>query len=108
MSTDLKVVVDELSSALADLVDAAQQNTMNAAEMGATLADLLEVLKAHKPGQGIGALCEAIRENRPQVSVNVSPTPVNVSIERSGYTMEFKYDGSNRITGATISPVAKP
>lgn len=103
----VEALVTELSTALADLVQAAQESQANTGEIGATLVDLLDVLKAHKPGGSTEDLCKAIRELKPQVTVNVSPTPINnvVNVERGAYKFAFDYDAQDRITGATVTPV---
>jgi hypothetical protein len=108
MNADTETLINELSSALADLVEVAQQGQASSKQIAAALADMRDALKAQKPDDSTQALCDAIRAIKPQVTVNVEPTPIVVNVERGAFKMEFKYDSHDRIVGATITPAVKP
>lgn len=131
----IEALLSEVGSALADLVQVAQDSQVNGAEISATLVDLLALLSdrpaggAADPGR-LDRLVEAIRSLKPapqpapQVTVNnaiaVQPTPIeNIVqvaapvvqvVERaapSDYEMHIAYDGQGRITSGRMTAVPR-
>lgn len=110
-----EALLDELSTALADMAQAMTSGQESNAEIATALADMVALLEARKgDGSPISSLTEAIKSLR-DVTVNVSPTPVTVAapvvqiIERvqpGEYEMRFTYDRHDRLETARLVPVA--
>jgi CO dehydrogenase/acetyl-CoA synthase gamma subunit (corrinoid Fe-S protein) len=96
----LKGLVDELSSALADLVLAAQEGQANTGEISTTLAEMLELARAakDKPAQEVPA---------PQVNVTVQPAAVTVMPALGGdFEITHTYDGDGRIQRSHVRRIS--
>jgi len=127
----LEGLINEMSAAMAELVEAVQGGGASAAEISTTLVEMLELLaKRQDPvPQDLSVIADAIaglqiKVGAPQVTVqntvDVSPTPIEniihvappavqiVSGERVpvDYDMSVEYDMHNRITKARL--VAHP
>lgn len=80
-NSELKALVTELSSALADMVVAVQAQMGPAEEISATLVEMLQAMRDRKPGVDTAALLAALKSLRitaPEVKVinDVHPTPI--------------------------------
>lgn len=88
MSTHLEAVrglANELSSALADIVEAVKDGHSNTSEISATLAEMLKLARAAKPPGEVHPVF-----NVPPATVTVMPAPV---IER----IDHEYDTKGRL-----------
>lgn len=119
-TTELKALVAELSSALADMVVALQDGRGPAEEISTTLVEMLQAMRDRKPDVDTAAVLAALKTLRitaPEVKVhneiNVSPTPIHNNlpapvvqfIEREKadeFELTVKYDNFDRITNAVI------
>lgn len=112
-----EALLDELSTALADVVDTMKAGQDSGNEMAAALADIVQLLESRKGGSDIASLIEAVKAMRisaPDVNVTVSPTPVTVTpvvqiLERvtpGAYEMTFTYDRHDRLETARLVPLA--
>ena len=124
--------MDEVSAALAEIVEAMQARNTSSDEISSALTDIVAAMEAPKAPDSSAKIAEAINGINfptPKVSVNVSPTPINVNapvtvnptpitvapaeirvIERatpSDYKLSVKYDTQHRITEAIISRIKK-
>jgi len=110
-------MLSEFGAALDEIANALHEGKRSSRDIGDTLAQLLEVIRAHKPDASIPnliAAIKAIRITAPDVTVNVSPTPINMAapvvqvIERvqpGEYEMTFTYDSQDRLQTARLTPV---
>ena len=123
MTTDAKLLafealMTEISAALADLVDAAQQKKSSADEISNTLVDILEVMR--KPPAAAAVALQEIRQEAPVVNVEnkitVAPTPVKVVNEvtctptvqilpgtQRDADIKFSYDSRGRIESGRVT-----
>ena len=111
--------MDEVSAALAEIVEAMQARNTSSDEISSALTDIVAAMEAPKAPDSSAKIAEAIKGINfptPKVSVNVSPTPITVApaeirvIERatpSDYKLSVKYDTQHRITEAIISRIKK-
>lgn len=113
---EVKALLDELSSALADVVEAMKAGQDSSGEVAAALADMVQLLEKREPGTDIAALAASVRAMRIQasdVTVNVSPTPVTVTpvvqilerVQPGAYEMRFTYDRYDRLETAVLVPL---
>lgn len=93
MDEDLKKLADEVSTALADLVEAAQEGHANTGEISTTLAEMLEVLKARKESQ--------IVVHAPPAQVTVMPAPAG------DFDITHQYDKAGRLVTSHVRRIAK-
>ncbi len=112
-STAFEGLLDELSSALAEMVSSMQAQHANSSEIAATLAEMLAVLESRKADTPVESLTEAIKSLR-EVTIQVNPTPIHIAapvvqvIERQApatYEMKFSYDKYDRLESARLVPV---
>ena len=110
-----ETLLNELSAALADVVDTMKAGQDSSNEIAAALADMVELLEKRKPDTAVADLIEAVKAIRIQApAVNVSPTPITVTpvveiIERvspGAYEMTFTYDRHDRLETARLVPLA--
>ena len=107
-----EVLLDEISTALSDAVEAMKAGQQGQDEICSGLADILELLKARGERNDVGALTEAIRGLKltaPEVQVTVQPAAVQV-IERApqAYRMQAKYDDHDRLVDLIVFPTERP
>ena len=114
-SKAFELLLDELSSALSDAVEAMKSGQQGQDEIAAGLADILEVLKARKERDDVGQLIGAIRSLRiqaPEVQVSVTPAPVHVQILENkapeAWRMKATYDDRDRLVDLVVFPTARP
>ena len=133
MSDDKKIaalegLINEMSTAMAELVEAVQGGGASASEISTTLVEMLELLatRADPVPQDLSVIADAIAKlqinvNAPQVTVKsnieVKPTPIENIIhvvpstlqvmpgERGlvDYDMSVEYDQQSRITKARLT-----
>lgn len=103
-----EVLLDEISTALSDAVEAMKAGQQGQDEIASGLADILEVLKARGERNDVGALVEAIRAVRIEApAVTVTPAPVHVQVvDRApqAYRMQAKYDDRDRLIDLVVFP----
>ena len=80
-TNELKALVAELSSALADMVVAIQERMGPTEEISATLVEMLQAMRDRKPDVDTAALLAALKSMRitaPDVKIvnDVHPTPI--------------------------------
>lgn len=114
----LDSLMNEISAALADVVQAMQAGQESQSEIATSLVELVQLMEARKTATPITDLVDAIKAIRitaPDVTVNVSPTPINMAapvvqvIERvtpGAYEMTFTYDSLDRLETARLVPVS--
>lgn len=114
----LDTLMNEISAALADVVQAMQAGQESQSEIATSLVELVQLMEARKTATPITELVDAIKAIRitaPDVTVNVSPTPINMAapvvqvIERATpgeYEMRFTYDHLDRLQTARLVPVS--
>lgn len=111
-----ETLLNELSAALADVVDTMKARQDSGNEVAAALADIVELLESRKSDTAIPDLIEAVKAIRiqaPAVTVNVSPTPLTITpvvqvIERAkagAFEMRFTYDRDDRLQTAVLVPL---
>lgn len=111
-----ETLLNELSAALADVVDTMKAGQDSGNEVAAALADIVELLESRKSDTAIPDLIEAVKAIRiqaPAVTVNVSPTPLTITpvvqvIERAkagAFEMRFTYDRDDRLQTAVLVPL---
>ena len=112
-----ETLLNELSAALADVVDTMKTGQDSGNEIAAALADIVGLLESRKPDTAIPDLIEAVKAIRitaPDVNVTVSPTPVTVTpvvqilerVKPGAYEMTFTYDRHDRLETARLVPLA--
>ena len=112
-----ETLLNELSAALADVVDTMKAGQDSGNEIAAALADIVGLLESRKPDTAIPDLIEAVKAIRitaPDVNVTVSPTPVTVTpvvqilerVKPGAYEMTFTYDRHDRLETARLVPLA--
>lgn len=112
-----ETLLNELSAALADVVDTMKTGQDQGNEIAAALADIVGLLESRKPDTAIPDLIEAVKAIRitaPDVNVTVSPTPVTVTpvvqilerVKPGAYEMTFTYDRHDRLETARLVPLA--
>ena len=112
-----ETLLNELSAALADVVDTMKTGQDSSNEIAAALADIVGLLESRKPDTAIPDLIEAVKAIRitaPDVNVTVSPTPVTVTpvvqilerVKPGAYEMTFTYDRHDRLETARLVPLA--
>ncbi len=112
-----ETLLNELSAALADVVDTMKTGQDSGNEIAAALADIVGLLESRKPDTEIPDLIEAVKAIRitaPDVNVTVSPTPVTVTpvvqilerVKPGAYEMTFTYDRHDRLETARLVPLA--
>lgn len=74
----MQSLLDEVSTALAELVEFAAHKKDAQEEVSSTLVDICEALKS---GASTDALAKAIQGIRISPTINVSPTPVTVEVK---------------------------
>lgn len=106
-------MLSEFGAALDEIANALHEGKRSSRDIGDTLAQLLEVIRAKDGAGSLAAMTKAIKGLR-AVTVNVSPTPVTIEapavqvIERAKpgeYEMRFTYDDQDRIESARLVPV---
>ena len=106
-------MLSEFGAALDEIANALHEGKRSSRDIGDTLAQLLEVIRAKDGAGSLAAMTKAIKGLR-AVTVNVSPTPVTIEapalqvIERAKpgeYEMRFTYDDRDRIESARLVPV---
>mgnify|MGYP000039887539 CR=1 FL=1 len=106
-------MLSEFGAALDEIANALHEGKRSSRDIGDTLAQLLEVIRAKDGAGSLAAMTKAIKGLR-AVTVNVSPTPVTIEapavqvIERATpaeYEISFDYDEDDRIKGARLVPV---
>ena len=111
-----ETLLNELSAALADVVDTMKAGQDSDNEVAAALADIVQLLESRKPDTAIPDLIDAVKAIRIQaseVTVNVSPTPLTITpvvqvIERAkagAFEMRFTYDRDDRLQTAVLVPL---
>jgi hypothetical protein len=112
-----EALLNEMSTALADVVDAMQSGQESQSEIATTLVDLLQLLESRKPDTSMADMCDAIKNLRikaSDVTVQVNPTPITVAppvvqiIERvqpGAYEVTFTYDNHDRLETARLVPL---
>ena len=104
-------LLEEFGEALDEIANALQTGRRDTADIGDTLAQMLEVIKTRDRTDPMAAMTKAIKSLR-AVTVEVSPTPVTVTpvvqiIERTPHAtfeMRFTYDQFDRLETATLTP----
>jgi len=92
MSNELQALADEVSGALADLIETVREGGANLSEVSSTLVEMLELLKAAKPGEPA------------QVNVTVQPAEVVVIRGNRRHRGTFEYDSeTGRLTGFDVT-----
>lgn len=106
-------MLDEFGQALDEIANALHDGKKSSRDIGDTLAQLLDVIRAREGDNPLAVMTKAIKGLR-AVTVNVSPTPINMAapvvqvIERATppeYEISFDYDQDDRIKGARLVPV---
>lgn len=106
-------MLSEFGAALDEIANALHEGKRSSRDIGDTLAQLLEVIRAKDGAGSLASMTKAIKGLR-AVTVNVSPTPINMAapvvqvIERATppeYEISFDYDEDDRIKGARLVPV---
>lgn len=92
MPDPLEHLANEVSSAVADLVEAAKENTASGDAIAQVLAEMVELARSRK---------------EPQITVNVSPTPVNVNIPAVEFEVCHEYDQSGRLVKSCVKRISK-
>jgi hypothetical protein len=92
MPDPLVRLANEVSSAVADLVEAAKENTASGDAIAQVLAEMVELARS--------------RKEQPIV-VNVSPTPVNVHIPASEFEICHEYDVGGRLVKSCVKRITK-
>ena len=109
-------MLSEFGAALDEIANALHEGKRSSRDIGDTLAQLLEVIRAKDGAGSLAAMTKAIKGLR-AVTVNVSPTPVTIEapavqvIERAKpgeYEMRFTYDAHDRLQTAKLVPVGMP
>lgn len=106
-------MLDEFGQALDEIANALNDGKKSSRDIGDTLAQLLDVIRAREGDNPLAAMTKAIKGLR-AVTVQVNPTPINMAapvvqvIERATpaeYDISFDYDDDDRIKGARLVPV---
>ena len=117
MEDQIKSMMSEFSSALADMVVAMQEKKAGTDEISATLADIVTAIEANK-SQPLNEIVTAIKAIRLEAPINVGPTPIQNIVQPapvqilereqpSSYKLTgVKYDNFDRVIEALIEPVA--
>lgn len=106
-----ETLMGELSSALADMVEAMQNKQAGTDEISATLVSMLEAIEAKNKGRPMDEVVAAIKGLRLQASeitVNVSPTPITIqppATSFSDFELKCTYDNYDRLTSARWVPI---
>ena len=92
MPDPLERLANEVSSAVADLVEAAKENTASRDGIAAALAEMVEIARARK---------------EPQITVQVNPTPVTVNVPASEFEVCHEYDDSGRLVKSCVKRITQ-
>lgn len=105
-----ETLLNELSAALADVVDTMKAGQDSGNEIAAALADIVGLLESRKPDTAIPDLIEAVKAIRitaPDVNVTVSPVvQILERVKPGAYEMTFTYDRHDRLETARLVPLA--
>ena len=102
-------LMNEVSAALAEIVDSMASGKESAVESSTALVEIVGLLeKRNKPIEEVVSAIKALR-----LTVNVEPTPLTITpivqilerIQPGEYTFTFEYDNYDRLTHAKMSPV---
>jgi septal ring factor EnvC (AmiA/AmiB activator) len=99
-------LMNEVSTALADMLDAMKDKQSTTDEISNTLIDLKDAIEASQDGKGLQSVVAAIKALK-----LTAPAPVVQLLEREpggDYRLSVTYDEHDRITSALITRVSKP